>query len=396
MGVIVSLLANVATAAVDPFYLDLYRRGMIEFQAGDFATAAQNLRLAAFGFVESLDQFETAHVYAAIASSKIGRTEDARRSIEHLVAAERVVRTYPHLVLPARTRAEFEVIAKTTLAANEYEFLTSNVPPPPRPTPQAVIRSGSIATPSPPTPQPAASQRPPARTPQPVTAKPVTPQPAMPQPAAAKPQPATPVPQPVTPAPKPIIPTPQPVTTPPKPVAAVVKPAANPTTGGTDGSPTSQPAGKRSQTEATTPPAPAPSIPSSSAPPRSASPPSAPAPGSSGSLTDAERALTSGDLARARAIYSAQLERPQLSHGDLLKIGEGLYRSRDFRGAVRAFTRAGAFTKGEEPYRYYLAVSLYESGQYAAAKRELAAALPFVEKTPDVERYRMKIEGAIE
>ncbi len=97
-----------------------------------------------------------------------------------------------------------------------------------------------------------------------------------------------------------------------------------------------------------------------------------------------------GDLATARAIYNSQLDTPQLPHGDLLKVGEGLYRSRDFRGAVRAFVRAGTLAKGEEPYRYYLAVSLYESGQYAAAKRELA------EKTPDVERYRVKIEGAID
>lgn len=111
---------------------------------------------------------------------------------------------------------------------------------------------------------------------------------------------------------------------------------------------------------------------------------------------DPDQALAAGDLAGARAGYNAKLESAQLSHSDLLKIGEGLYRARDFRGTVRALTRAGALGKGEEPYHYYLAVALYESGQYGAAKRELAAALPFIELTPDVERYRAKIAGAIE
>ena len=41
-------------------------------------------------------------------------------------------------------------------------------------------------------------------------------------------------------------------------------------------------------------------------------------------------------------------------------------------------------------------VALYENGRYAEAKREMRAALPFIEVTPDVERYRVKIEGAIE
>src|SRR5204862_71324 len=62
----------------------------------------------------------------------------------------------------------------------------------------------------------------------------------------------------------------------------------------------------------------------------------------------------------------------------------------------RAFERAAGFRKGEEPYHSYLAVSLYETGRYNAAKRELAAALPYIEVTPDIARYRIKIEGAIE
>jgi len=75
-------------------------------------------------------------------------------------------------------------------------------------------------------------------------------------------------------------------------------------------------------------------------------------------------------------------------------IAEGLTRARDFGGAVKAFTRVGVFRSGEEPYRYYYAIALYETGNYRAAKRELAAALDFIELTPDVQRYRARIESA--
>jgi tetratricopeptide (TPR) repeat protein len=113
-------------------------------------------------------------------------------------------------------------------------------------------------------------------------------------------------------------------------------------------------------------------------------------------LADADRALHAGDLAQARAGYASLLALSELPRATLLKTGEGLCRARDFLAAVRAFERAGAFAKGEEPYRYYYAVALYESGRYRDAKRELAAALPFIEATPDVQRYRAKIEQSLD
>ena len=111
------------------------------------------------------------------------------------------------------------------------------------------------------------------------------------------------------------------------------------------------------------------------------------------SIADADRALNNGDLDAARTLYRSVVESPQLTHGTALRAAEGLYRARDFAGAIRAFERAGAIGAGEEQYHYYYAVALYENGRYAAAKRELRAALPFIETTPDVARYREKIEG---
>lgn len=124
---------------------------------------------------------------------------------------------------------------------------------------------------------------------------------------------------------------------------------------------------------------------------------SSPRPASDGNLAIAEgqRSLDNGDLARARESYRSALESASLSHDAALRVGEGLYRTHDFAGAVRAFQRAGPFARSEAQAQYYHAVSLYEIGRYRDAKRELAAALPFIEATPDVVRYQKKIEGSL-
>ncbi len=114
------------------------------------------------------------------------------------------------------------------------------------------------------------------------------------------------------------------------------------------------------------------------------------------SLAEAKRAIDNGDIGRARSIYNALVSGPELSHAHALRVAEGLYRVNDFAGAARAFQRAGSIGRGEEPYHYYFAVALYETGRYAEAKRELAASLPYITVTADVTRYRAKIEGAIE
>jgi hypothetical protein len=110
-------------------------------------------------------------------------------------------------------------------------------------------------------------------------------------------------------------------------------------------------------------------------------------------LTLADNAIDRDNIREAARIYKIVLEDPNLTHSQLLRIGEGAYRARDFVDSARALERSG-FRSGDEAYRYYYAVALFETGDYAAAKRELAAALPYVELTREVARYRTKIEGA--
>jgi hypothetical protein len=113
-------------------------------------------------------------------------------------------------------------------------------------------------------------------------------------------------------------------------------------------------------------------------------------------ILDGQQALDDGDLGRARELYRPLLEASLLPHDPALQVGEGLYRTHDYAGAVRAFQRAGGFSRSEAQQQYDYAVSLYEIGRYGDAKRELAHALPSLEVTPEVARYRTRIEGAIE
>jgi hypothetical protein len=323
-------------ASGDDFYQRLYQRGMAHFAAGDYEGAYTDLRRAAFGFVEQVDTFETAQAYASIAAHRLGRDNDARDSLMRIVGAEKVQPHFRSIKLPDALRSEIDTIAATLLTAQESTLLGVATQVQDSAASKPVVSNTDTAAhdgaPKPATP------------PQPApTLKPVLP---APQPVAAAPRPVISAPQPQTP--KPIIETPQPQ---PQLIAPVPKPTI----------PATQP--------------------SSSAGVK---------------LVDAQKAADNGDVGRARSIYNELLSGPPLAHEQALRLAEGLFLVRDFASAAKAFRRVGTFGHGEESYRYDYALSLYETGHYNDAKRELAASLPYIPATPDVARNRAKIEGAIE
>ncbi|MBV9496688.1 MAG: hypothetical protein JOZ54_20760 [Acidobacteria bacterium] len=113
------------------------------------------------------------------------------------------------------------------------------------------------------------------------------------------------------------------------------------------------------------------------------------------SLREAESYAASEQTQRANEIYNRVANAAGAPREAIAAAATGLYRTSDFRSAARAFQRLGSFAKGEEDLRYYNAVSLWEIGAYDDAKRELACALPFIEVTDDVSRYRAKIERTV-
>lgn len=345
--------AAALSASDEDFYQRLFQRGMTHFAAAEYAAAFTELRSAAFGFVEKVDQFETAQSYACIAAHRLGRDNDARDSLMRIVTAEKVQPRYRTLKLPDEIRAELEAVAANVLTAQEATRLGVTVAakpavdvPTPTKRPNVAVtapRDGGPDTPGNAGVPPAADGTRRATEPagkMPALPAPTPPQPKSPEPKSPEPKSPAPVPQPVVPVPQPVVPTPQPIAPAPQPDPKVSDVAS--------------------------------------------------------SLADAQRAIDSGDIDRARSIYDALSSTPSLSHDAGLRVAEGLYRVHDFAGAAKAFAKAGAIGHGEEGYHYYYAVALYETGHYGDAKRELAAALPHVSMTPDVARYRAKIEGAIE
>jgi hypothetical protein len=110
------------------------------------------------------------------------------------------------------------------------------------------------------------------------------------------------------------------------------------------------------------------------------------------SLRQAEAFASNGLVDDANEVYTRLAISENVPREVVAEAAVGLYRTGAFRESVRAFQRLNAFQRGEEDLRYYHAVALYEIGDYAAAQKELACALPFIQITEEVTRYRTKIE----
>jgi tetratricopeptide (TPR) repeat protein len=98
-----------------------------------------------------------------------------------------------------------------------------------------------------------------------------------------------------------------------------------------------------------------------------------------------------GQTMEAIRIWESLVDARDVAREVLIEAAIGLYRIGAYRQAVAAFDRLGTLGRGEEDLRYYHAVVLYETGNYEQARRELACALPFIQVTDEVERYRLKI-----
>jgi len=109
-------------------------------------------------------------------------------------------------------------------------------------------------------------------------------------------------------------------------------------------------------------------------------------------LREAETYALAGQLNDANRVYNAIAQNPNATREAIAAAATGLYRTSDFTDAVIAFKNLGAFAHGEEDLRYYNAVSLYETGRYDEAKKEMTCALPYLQQTEDVLRYKAKIE----
>lgn len=110
------------------------------------------------------------------------------------------------------------------------------------------------------------------------------------------------------------------------------------------------------------------------------------------SLRQADALAATEKVEQANQIYDAIVSSQDAPREIVAEAAVGLYRTGAFRSAANAFRKLAPYARGEEDLRYYNAVSLYETGDYAEAKKELACALPYIQITDEVTRYRTKIE----
>ncbi|HEV2845605.1 MAG TPA: hypothetical protein VG477_12210 [Thermoanaerobaculia bacterium] len=86
------------------------------------------------------------------------------------------------------------------------------------------------------------------------------------------------------------------------------------------------------------------------------------------------------------------------AHPDLREAhhlaAEAAYRLRRWNDALQYFRRGGDPGEGQPDRLFYMAVTLYESGDTAAAAAAMKRALPNLQRTPYVDSYSQKILGA--
>jgi len=325
--------------AVDPFYQELYRDGNLAYDRGDAAGAARTLRIACFGMLDEPKLLGGCLARLAVAQDKATDLEGFRETFVRLADVEERFQGYSQADLPAEIRAALE----QKLAAHIPGATLESSPP--------VFRALAKRSPA----QQAASpvdksaDKPGSKPAAKPAAKPQTPA----QPPAAAPPAKPPAAQPATPGTKPAVPGTAP------PPGASTMPAGRPL-------PTPSQLSPLSEDE-------------------------------KGKLESVRKALgETGKGKELRQTFQTAREvadaHPEAIDAQRL-AGEAAYRLSLWSDAVSYLQRGGGLPDNEPELLFYLAVSLYESGNRAAATAALKRSLPNLQRSPYVDAYTRKILG---
>ena len=122
LAVVALLYAGVASAATD-FYTALMNRGIAHYDAGNYTAAATELRLAAFGLLDTVDQFETAEAYLALSYQRLNQESQAQSALQQIVEAEKIEHHFSNLPLPAPVRDAVHAAANRFLTPDQHAIL---------------------------------------------------------------------------------------------------------------------------------------------------------------------------------------------------------------------------------------------------------------------------------
>lgn len=342
----VLLLAASALQAQE-FYSDMLQRGISDTLRGAWTKAANELRIAAFGAIGDMTQYQTAQVYLTIVNDHLGREDDARAAASKALQAERISPVYAKASIDAATRQTFEQLIPKLLTPDRYAGLsafshgrgTNAVPVTPAPV--------TMPQPQPPAPLPVAVNRPlppPAPAPQPRMVSTPAPVPARPVP------PPVPQPQPQRVVQTTPVPQPQPVSN-ASPLAAAARRAPSESSHFTD---------------------------------------------FNSRVAEAQRLLNEGKMIAARQAFVSIARSAEAPRSALLDAAKGLSQTDAWSDSSALYAKLFPLQKGEEPHYFYEAVNRFELGELATARDLLHRALPYVGNSREVAIYRGRIEGTVQ
>jgi tetratricopeptide (TPR) repeat protein len=383
-----ALTAVSAHGADDHSYSDMLQRGVSDALRGANERAVAELRIAAFDAIDSIPDYQTAEIYLAVASDRLGHRDDARTAAQKAIQAERVAPTYGTLTVDATIRAAFEKLLPQAVSPERFADVA------------AFSRLARPASTAPSSGKPTTRRRttPPQVAPQPVAPRP-QPQPAVPAPVQQQTVDATPNPQPAAalpvqqqPATTQPMPKPQPAVTtpPPQPKAPVVTTTAQ--------QPDPVVAAPKPAAIAAFPPQPV--APRPAPTPQPISPLVAAAKHQpslytdmNGRIAEAQRLLNEGRMIAARQAFSRIAQTADAPRSAFLDAAKGLSETNAWTDSSLLYAKLFPLGRGEETHYFYEAINRYELGEINKARELLARALPYLPNTREVALYRGKIEG---
>ncbi len=117
---LLSLFAAIPLFA-QSFYEARFQSGIVDFNRGAYARAADELHIAAFGRIDDLPKYAAAEIYLTVTNTKLVRLDEARVAAMKVAQAEQISPVYNSLNLPPTVRSQFEAVLPTLLTRDQLE-----------------------------------------------------------------------------------------------------------------------------------------------------------------------------------------------------------------------------------------------------------------------------------
>jgi len=134
------LPAPTAAQEIDPFYTRLLADGLRSSERGDHLRASEELRIAAFGLMESPEQLARALTHLALSLSAAGNSESFAATMSRLAELESRFGAYTSTEIGAAARADLNQAARGLMSADEIQNSPLLAPAAAAPAPSATAQ----------------------------------------------------------------------------------------------------------------------------------------------------------------------------------------------------------------------------------------------------------------